>query len=119
MIGGDSIPGNSEIKVKLSDKLINVFLTCVNVDTAKINKSSAQVAKTKGEYLYMHFMHIFYAYLYAFYHVFEHKYIQHFCDFSELNYHDRNGSNLQWTKFFSDLNSILFYDIHCNNVFEI
>lgn len=41
------------------------------------------------------------------------------CDFSELNYHDRNGSNLQWTKFFSDLNIILFYDIHCNNVFEI
>ena len=43
MIGGDLIPGNSEIKVKLSEKLINVFLICVNVDTAKINKSLACV----------------------------------------------------------------------------
>jgi len=77
MIGGDLIPGNSEIKVKLSEKLINVFLICVNVDTAKINKSLAQLAKTKGESSNMCFVMCLNINTY-----------NTLVIFSELNYHD-------------------------------
>lgn len=50
------IQANPEIRVKLSDKLINIFLTRIKVCAPKINKSLAQQGKNIDEYPNMHFI---------------------------------------------------------------
>lgn len=50
------IQANSEIRFKLTEKKIKIFLSCIKAYTQKINKRFAQESKNKTEYPNRHFI---------------------------------------------------------------